>query len=141
MQMRSQIWQFIKFCIVGVTNTIISYVIYVIVLFVIKRWQLHFDYIIANIVSYILSVLWSFYWNSRFVFEDDNKSKLKKLLKTYASYCFTGVFLNGVCSYVLIEYLKINKMLAPLMILVITVPCNYLLNRYWTFRSRTMKTH
>ena len=62
--------QFIKFGIVGVTNTVVSYVINVATLFLLghahifQRW----DYIIANTVAFILSVLWSFYWNNKLVF-------------------------------------------------------------------------
>lgn len=108
-------------------------------LVIMKRWNLHFDYMYANVISYILSILWSFYWNSKFVFEDDNESKINKLLKTYVSYCFTGIILNSVFSYFLIEYLEISKMLAPFIVLILTVPANYFLNKYWTFQSRILK--
>ena len=65
--------QFIKFGIVGVTNTVVSYVINVATLFLLghahifQRW----DYIIANTVAFILSVLWSFYWNNKLVAQAD----------------------------------------------------------------------
>uniref|UniRef100_UPI003078E713 GtrA family protein n=1 Tax=Jutongia sp. TaxID=2944204 RepID=UPI003078E713 len=63
--------QFIKFGIVGVTNTLVSYVINVAVLFVLGRAQIfqRWDYVIANTVAFILSVLWSFYWNNKLVFD------------------------------------------------------------------------
>lgn len=68
--------QFIKFGIVGVTNTVVSYVINVATLFLLghahifQRW----DYIIANTVAFILSVLWSFYWNNKLVFNMEGTS-------------------------------------------------------------------
>jgi putative flippase GtrA len=54
--------QFIKFGIVGVSNTLVSYVINIAVLFFLDKTHLfvRWDYFIANIVAFILSVLWSF---------------------------------------------------------------------------------
>ena len=62
--------QFFKFGIVGVSNTIISYLIYVLSLFGFQKFELFkkSDYIISQFIAFFLSVLWSFYWNSIMVF-------------------------------------------------------------------------
>ena len=62
--------QFIKFGIVGLSNTIISYVLYAVVLLLLQKKMLFpkIDYLLAQIVAFVLSVLWSFYWNNRMVF-------------------------------------------------------------------------
>ena len=60
--------QFIKFGMIGVTNTVISYVLNVLVLLALKPLNVSWDFIVGNMVAFILSVLWSFYWNNRFVF-------------------------------------------------------------------------
>ncbi len=130
--------QFIKFGIVGVTNTIIFYVINITVLFLFKKHSFEWDYMIANIVAFFISVLWSFYWNNKFVFkaeENESRSVLKTLLKTYMSYGFTGIVLNNVFSYIWIDLLGISKYIAPLINLFITVPINFLLNKLWAFRT------
>ena len=75
--------QFVKFGIVGVSNTVISYVINVLVLLAMKPMDVSWDYFVGNIVSFILSVLWSFYWNNRLVFkvqEGEKRSIWKTLL-------------------------------------------------------------
>lgn len=61
--------QFIKFGIVGLSNTIISYVLYAITLLLLQKNMLFpkTDYLLAQIVAFVLSVLWSFYWNNRMV--------------------------------------------------------------------------
>ena len=53
------------------SNTIISYLLYVVTLLIVSKSGVKFDYIIANIVSWLLSVLWSFYWNNKFVFKKE----------------------------------------------------------------------
>ena len=62
--------QFVKFGVVGVTNTVISYTLNVLVLFACAKLHIfeRYDYILGNTIAFLLSVLWSFYWNSRYVF-------------------------------------------------------------------------
>ena len=61
--------QFFKFGIVGVSNTVIGYAINVLVLLAMRPLNVSWDYFVGNIVSFILSVLWSFYWNNKYVFK------------------------------------------------------------------------
>ena len=57
------ILQFIKFGIVGATNTAISYLLNIAVLFLMRPLNAAWDFVAGNVVSFLLSVLWSFYWN------------------------------------------------------------------------------
>lgn len=54
--------QFVKFGIVGLSNTVISYVIYVRTLILFQKNNLipSVDYLVAQVIAFILSVLWSF---------------------------------------------------------------------------------
>ena len=131
--------QFVKFGIVGVSNTVISYLIY---LGVIKACEAanmfaKFDYIIATVVSFVLSVLWSFYWNKRFVFELEGgmKTMLAALVKTYISYSFSGLFLSSILSVFWVEVVGISKLISPILNLLISVPVNFLLNKFWAFKG------
>lgn len=133
--------QFVKFGLIGLSNTVISYIVYLISLFVFNHFQfsLYADYLIAQVIAFILSVLWSFYWNSQFVFEVDRASPraiFSALIKTYISYAFTGLFLNSILSLFFVEFLHISKLLAPLFNLLISVPINFLLNKLWAFRKK-----
>ncbi len=130
--------QFVKFGMVGVSNTVISYLIYVVVLKFCEKFGLipQSDYILAQIISFFLSVLWSFYWNRKFVFQaDDNTSFIKSLLKTYMSYAFTGIFLSNILLIIWIKYMGISKIIAPIFNLVISVPINFILNKFWAFKK------
>ena len=58
-----------------------------------------------------MSVLWSFYWNNKYVFtleNGKNRSLFKALLKTYISYGFTGIILNNILSWFWISVLSIS---------------------------------
>lgn len=132
--------EFIKFGIVGVSNTLISYVIYVAAL---KGFQAadifrRYDYLVAQVIAFILSVLWSFYWNNKYVFTLENgesRSVFKSLMKTYVSYSFTGLFLNNVLLYLWVEIIGISELIGPLLNLFISVPVNYIINKFWAYRK------
>ena len=133
------ILQFIKFGIVGASNTILSYVLYVVSLWIFQRFpkELEWDYMISQFFSFFLSVLWSFYWNNKMVFiveEGQKRSIWKTLIKTYISYSFTGLFLNSILLVIWIRILGISEYIAPLVNLLISVPANFLINKFWAYK-------
>ena len=118
--------QFIKFAIVGLSNTAISLLVYYALL-----W-LGSNYFIANTVAWIVSVFNAFYWNNKYVFKNGN-SYIKALIRTYMSYG-VSFLLGSTILVILIEYFGVSEKLAPILVLVITIPLNFLMNKYWTFR-------
>ena len=124
--------QFIKFGIVGASNTAISYVTYAVLVF------LGLNYILSNVISFIVSVLNSFYWNNKYVFKEtkESRSALKTLAKTFLAYGFTGLILSNILLVVWIDVLHISKYIAPIINLVVTIPFNFLLNKLWAFKDK-----
>ena len=129
--------QFVKFGLIGVTNTLLSYGIYMLVIWILKPYNIPFDYLIGSILGFIISVLWSFYWNNKLVFNKDSEKRsiLKSLLKTYLSYAATGIVLANILLYIFVDLMGISKVIAPFIGLLITVPLNFILNKYWAFRK------
>ena len=68
---KDNIRQFIRFGLVGLSNTLIGYVIYLVSLKLFRAAGLFpgTDYYVAQGVMFVLSVLWSFYWNNKYVFK------------------------------------------------------------------------
>ncbi len=132
--------QFIKFGIVGASNTVIGYLIYAISLAVFRKFQLFSDYDIylANFIMFMLSVAWSFYWNNKYVFKSENRSRKDiffVLIKTYMTYAFTSLILAEVLLYVWVNILGINAYIAPIINLIITVPLNFLIQKFCAFKD------
>lgn len=122
--------QFLKFGIVGMSNTLISYIVYLILV------KLQVNYLIANIVGFIVSVLNSYYWNNKYVFKkQDGEQRIwwKSLIKTFVCYAVTGLGLSNILLVMWVEWLKIPEEIAPLISLLITVPLNYFINKFWAF--------
>ena len=132
--------QFVKFGIVGVSNTVISYVLYTVTLLALRGLHIFtgYDYLIATAIAFILSVLWSFYWNNKMVFvmeEGQSRNLWKALLKTYVSYSFTGLFLNSVLMVLWVQVFHISEFIAPIINLLVSVPVNFVINKFWAFKT------
>jgi len=130
--------QFVKFCFVGLSSAIVTYIVNVLTLLILKNTNLTYDYVIANIAAFIISVLWSYMLNSKFVFheqEGEHRSPWKTLLKTYISYGITGLILTNILSYLWIDVIGISKFIAPVINVIICVPINFVLNKLWAYKT------
>ena len=123
---KESLLQFIKFGIVGLSNTFIGLGIYYLLL-----W-LGANYLICNAVSWVISVFNAFYWNNKYVFKTGN-TWLTALLRTYLSYGLSFLIGTGLL-YVFVEWCGISQIIAPVLTLIVTIPLNFVLNKFWTFR-------
>lgn len=123
--------QFIKFGLVGVSNTLVSLAVYYLVLFINSRW-----YLLGNVLGWIISVANAFYWNNKYVFGvkgDGTRTFFKKLGKTYLSYGATFL-LSTALLYLEVDVLGWSALISPVLNLLITIPLNFLLNKFWAFK-------
>ena len=129
--------QFIKFGLVGVTSTIVSLLIYSFCVY------LQVQYFIANFLAFVLSVLNSFFWNNKFVFKKNDgayRNLFYTLLKSYVSYSITGIFFQSLLLFLFIDKLGISKYIAQILCILINLPVNFLLNKYWSYKSVSTKS-
>lgn len=150
-------WQFVKFALVGVSNTLVSEGVYAVLVF----FKMH--YLPASFIGFSLSVLNAYYWSNRYVFtreEGEERVWWKVLCKTYVAY-LGGYLLSAFLLFFWIDVLKIARwmelpatwcagmgldgfdaeflgsVLAAGLNLLLTVPINFLVNKYWAYRQKT----
>ena len=127
---KTTIFQFVKFGIVGVSNTAISLIVFYIIYWINPEW-----YMIGNVAGWVISVANAFFWNNKYVFKSQSegvKQLLKRIGKTYLSYGATFV-MSTVFLYVEVDILHWSAVICPIINLVLTIPLNFLLNKFWTF--------
>lgn len=132
--------QLIGFGLVGVLNTTIGLVIYYLFILINTDW-----YILGNLVGFVVSTFNAYIWNSKFVFNDkkkvDNlpKKRLRdsksEILKTYLSYA-TTLCLSTFLLYIWVDIFNISAIIAPIINLFITIPLNFLMNKYWVYKIK-----
>lgn len=134
LNVKEDVWngliQFVKFGIVGLTNNAISYIIYLILI-----W-LGMHYTPANIIGFTVSVFNSYYWNNKYVFRNKvGRVWWKTFIKTYISYAGTGIIMSNVLLLFWIDVLGFSAVIAPLISLVIIIPINFIVNKLWAYRN------
>ena len=72
--------QFIKFGLVGVSNTVISYLVEMLgyyVLFKNAGWLEPAKVFVVTALAFVISVTNSYYWNEKYVFADETKKTVR----------------------------------------------------------------
>lgn len=130
--------EFVRFSIVGFSNTAISYVLYSLFLVFLRLYVPRFthDYLVASVASFLLSVLWAYFWSAKVVFRGkrDLRQTVRALFRCYVSYGFSGLIIANVLLYMLINGLRISAYKAFFCVLLITVPLNFVMNKFWAFK-------
>ena len=123
--------QFIKFGLVGVFNTVIGLGIYYVFIWIDDSIGMA---LLGQAVGWTCGVLNAFILNRLFVFKESKEVWWKILLKLYVAYGLSLV-ITLVLTFLLIEVLGVSMVLTPLLILFVTVPLNFLMSKYWSFRE------
>jgi len=121
--------QFFKFGIVGTINTLNSWLVYYILIF------FKINYLISNTIAYFASSLIGYFLNKIWVFKKKDQNTSKSLVKYYIVY-ITSYFLNMLCMYTIVDILNISEKLAPILVLFITVPFNFIFSKLWIFNQK-----
>lgn len=126
------IMQFLKFGIVGGLNTVLSYLIYL------AGVRLGLHYAAANFVAFVITVFISYMLNGNFVFKEEGNQRFdfKTLMKVYASYSVTSLFLATILLWFEVDVLGLPEEIGPVINLFITVPVNFLFNKFWAYRKK-----
>ncbi|MBQ8159785.1 MAG: GtrA family protein [Clostridia bacterium] len=147
--------QFIKFGIVGVSNTAISYGIEMLCYYVLFR-NAEFPatagflqrlgipaegeqvkVVVVSVIALVISAMNAFYWNSRYVFETGEKRTagwvIRTYVKTLASYALTGLVIAPALKVWLSGWMPYY--LASLATLIVTIPVNFVINKFWAYAS------
>lgn len=112
--------EFSRFLLVGLTNTAFSYSLYLLL-------DLFLPYKIAWSAAYVAGIMFSYYLNARWVFRSamDWKSFLAFPMVYLVQY---GIGI--LCLHVLVEQLFIPEKVAPLIVIVLTIPVTFILSRF-----------
>ncbi len=111
--------EFLRFVFWGGVNTLTGYLIYAVLL-------LFFPYLVSYSVAYAISIFISYFLNSKFVFNE--KLRLRKALK-YPLVYLNQYVLGALSLFLLVHFLKIDKLVAPLLVVMLTIPVTYFLSR------------
>jgi len=93
---------------------------------------------LSYLIGFIITVLNAYFWNYVWVFKDkvNNKGSNKLAIVKFFALYVTTYLLGAGLLYVWLDVLHISKFIAPMISLLITIPTNFLVSKFWVFKSK-----
>lgn len=120
--------QFVKFGIVGVSNTVLTLVVYTVLLKVFGVW-----YLAASAIGFAVGATNGFLLNRRWTFREHVGDALTPVRWAIVQGCGLGV--NEALLYLFVHDAHIDKLLAQVFATAVVTVSTFFVNRAWTFRS------
>lgn len=121
-----ELWNYL---IVGALTTVVSIGSYSIFSKLLK-----INYLISNVLSWIVSVIFAYFTNRWFVFHSKEKKKFKEFIAFVSSRLLTLLLDSGLM-IVGVDYLKIDDLLTKILVQIIIVISNYILSKLIVFKK------
>jgi putative flippase GtrA len=120
--------QFVKFGIVGVSNTLLTLVVYTVLLKVFGVW-----YLAASGIGFVVGAVNGFLLNRRWTFRDHVGDSLTPVRWAVVQTCGLGV--DEGLLYVFVHDAHLDKLLAQVCATAVVTVSTFFVNRAWTFRA------
>lgn len=120
--------QFVKFGIVGVSNTLLTFIVYTLLLKVFGVW-----YLAASAIGFIVGATNGFLLNRKWTFREHVGDALTPVRWAIVQSC--GLGLNLGLLYMFVHGLGVDKLLGQIPTTAIVTVLTFAANRAWTFRT------
>jgi putative flippase GtrA len=121
--------QFVKFGIVGVSNTLLTFIVYTLLLKVFGVW-----YLAASALGFAVGATNGFLLNRRWTFREHVGDTLTPVRWAVVQGCGLGI--NEGLLYLLVHDGRVDKLLAQALATVVVTLSTFFANRAWTFRMQ-----
>jgi putative flippase GtrA len=119
--------QFVKFGIVGISNTLLTLAVYTVLLKVFGVW-----YLAASAIGFAAGATNGFLLNRRWTFRDHVGDALTPV--RWAIVQTTGLGINEGLLYLFVDQARVDKLLAQVCATAVVTITTFFANRAWTFR-------
>lgn len=126
--MSRRIVQFAKFVLVGCSNVLVSLMIYYVLL------EQGVPYLMATFAGYIISTVTGYFLNRFWVFHPQKIRTGISLMRYYFVY-LSALGINLSLMYLFVDHMLLPAKLAPILILFVTIPYNFILSKLWVYKE------
>jgi putative flippase GtrA len=119
--------QFVKFGIVGISNTLLTFVVYTLLLKLFGVW-----YLAASAIGFVIGAVNGFLLNRRWTFAGHVGDSLTPV--RWAVVQSGGLGINLGLLYVFVHDASLDKLVAQALATVVVTVTTFFVNRAWTFR-------
>jgi len=119
--------QFVKFGIVGVSNTLLTFIVYTVLLKGFGVW-----YLAASAIGFAVGATNGFLLNRRWTFREHVGDNLTPVRWAIVQGCGLGI--NELLLYLFVHDARMDKLIAQACATVVVTLSTFFANRAWTFR-------
>ena len=127
--------QFIRYCIVGAVNTVFDFGLYTFLTRGFGFWREH--YLLANAVTFVVVVTWSFFWNKYWTFKNRDVQHGKQYLR-FVIVTLVGLGIAEGVLFIGVHFLSIYDIVSKVIAAPLVVAWNFSAYRFWTFKPYTV---
>lgn len=127
--------EIVNYLIAGFLTTVVA-----LASFFIFKNVFHIHYIVSNVISWIIAVLFAYIINRRFVFESNStgKSKLKEFIN-FIKYRLLSLLIETLCLYLLVDIIHVGEDISKIIVQIIVIILNYVFSKFLTFVDKGKK--
>lgn len=126
--------EIISYLIIGVLTTIVSLISYYLLTITILSPNNPLELTIANIISWIISVLFAYITNRKYVFQSKDKNILKEASKFTISRV-TTLIIDILLMFIFVSILHFNDKIIKLLVQIIIIILNYIFSKLLVFKK------
>ena len=126
--------EIILYLVFGVLTTVVSLVTYYILTITILNPKDAFELQLANIISWVLSVLFAYITNRKYVFESRSNKILKEATSFMGGRIFT-LLLDMAIMFIFVTVMHFNDKLFKLLSQIIVIAVNYIISKLFVFKK------
>lgn len=128
----------INYLIFGVLTTVISLLVYYILVFTLLNPENAFQLQIANIISWIAGVAFAYFTNRKYVFESKEKRQFKEASEFVLARIVTLV-IDMIVMWLGVTILHFNNKIIKLVSQVLVIVLNYVFSKLFIFKKSNKK--
>ena len=121
--------EIINYLIFGGLTTVVSIATYALFAKV-----FHIDYLISNVLSWILAVLFAYITNKIFVFESKSKKNIKEIT-SFFFFRIVSLVMEMIILYIFVDMLHIDDLVTKIIAQVIVIVANYVFSKVFVFKK------
>lgn len=126
--------EIINYLIVGVLTTLVSILSYFLFTISILNPNNQIELQVANILSWVLAVIFAYFTNRKYVFVSNNKHKLEEFLK-FTSSRITTLLIEMIFMYIFVCILLFNDKIMKIIAQIVVIVLNYILSKLFVFKK------
>ena len=125
----------LTYLIVGFITTIVNLLVYFVATNLFLDPSNALELQIANVLAWIIAVLFAYFANRKFVFKSNNKNKLNEAFKFYLGRVST-LLLEMLLMFLMVSIMSINDKISKLVVQILVIISNYIISRFLVFTEK-----